>query len=315
MHKSIISKLVGQGNIIAVPKVFIQALDSHVAALMLTQLIYWSDKADGKTFHITDERLSEEICASAYQLRKARKQLEEWGVTHERRGTPARMVYSVDLNVVENKLSSFCTTGPQKTPQPPIGLKTKDQKSKTPKEKTPSDSPSKNEKKTHMLDLWRMYKRDEWVDHRGISDRAWGQYLELERVFGEKHAPVEFVHALQWASTLEWTHGATLSLENLGSNSKLVRYAEQHANAMGKMSQAPSVHQGDRVRWYPHAGDTRRFTEAKVMDVLESGKVQILLPNDSMRTIYPSELEVMNGKQEEGKAPAASNGSHAEAAT
>jgi hypothetical protein len=109
----IVSKLVGQDNVITIPRAFVEALGSYETSAILSQLIYWHSKM-GKEFYKTDEDFCEELCLSVYQLKKARKDLEGFGVNTKRKGVPAKLYYSLDLELLANKLGEILLTGQTK---------------------------------------------------------------------------------------------------------------------------------------------------------------------------------------------------------
>lgn len=107
----LIQKLVGQDNIISVPRLFIQATGDFASAVLLAQIVYWNDKVNGRAFYKTDEDFEQEICLSAYQLGRCRNNLKEFGVSYKRKGIPAKLHYELDTKKLENKLLSFLVTG------------------------------------------------------------------------------------------------------------------------------------------------------------------------------------------------------------
>ena len=110
----IVSKLVGQDNTITIPRAFVEALGSYETSAILSQLIYWYSKM-GKEFYKTDEDFCQELCLTVYQLKKARKDLEGFGVNTKRKGVPAKLYYSLDLELLTNKLAEILLTGEAKT--------------------------------------------------------------------------------------------------------------------------------------------------------------------------------------------------------
>ncbi|NLK53074.1 MAG: hypothetical protein GX295_11645 [Syntrophomonadaceae bacterium] len=78
----IISRLVGQANILTIPREFVLLLGSLETALILSQLLYWSGRTINKDGWIwkTYQEWEEEIGLSKYQVSKARRQLEGLGI-------------------------------------------------------------------------------------------------------------------------------------------------------------------------------------------------------------------------------------------
>lgn len=78
----LISRLVGQANVLTIPRIFIDLTGSHEAALLLSQILYWSERTrdpDG-WFYKTAADWEAELALSEYQVRKARKVLEPLGL-------------------------------------------------------------------------------------------------------------------------------------------------------------------------------------------------------------------------------------------
>jgi len=79
---SLITRLVGQANVLTIPRIFIDLTGSHEAALLLSQILYWSERTrdpDG-WFYKTAADWEAELALSEYQVRKARKVLEPLGL-------------------------------------------------------------------------------------------------------------------------------------------------------------------------------------------------------------------------------------------
>ena len=73
-YLNLIRALSGQANILTIPRLYIEMLGGeHIAALLLSQCIYWSDRtkrADG-FFYKSDSEWKEELCISRFQLKRA----------------------------------------------------------------------------------------------------------------------------------------------------------------------------------------------------------------------------------------------------
>jgi hypothetical protein len=78
----LIAPLVGQANNITIPRAFIYATGSLEAALLLSQIIYWTDRTtmDNGWFAKSYKEWLEEIHLSEYQVRKATDTLQPFGV-------------------------------------------------------------------------------------------------------------------------------------------------------------------------------------------------------------------------------------------
>jgi hypothetical protein len=80
--QTLIARFVGQANVLTIPREFIRWTGDIEAALLLSQLLYWSERTsdpDGWIYKSARE-WEEEIGISTYSLRKARKALEPFGV-------------------------------------------------------------------------------------------------------------------------------------------------------------------------------------------------------------------------------------------
>ena len=82
----LIKDLTEQTAIVAVPRLFVQALGSLDVAYFFTQVLYWSDKGsrDDGFFWKSDQDWIDELGLSQYQIRKARTDLEALGLIETR---------------------------------------------------------------------------------------------------------------------------------------------------------------------------------------------------------------------------------------
>lgn len=96
MHRTevfdLIKEFAGQSNILTVPVAFIRYTGTLEAALLLSQILYWSDKKEGGWFYKTHKEWEEELALSKYEARKATKLLIDKGILETRvkkvNGTP-----------------------------------------------------------------------------------------------------------------------------------------------------------------------------------------------------------------------------------
>jgi len=77
---NLIEQFAGQKRILTIPRIFIAYTGDLESALLLSQIIYWSDKKDGGWIYKTYEEWFNEIGLNEYRVRKARKKLERMGV-------------------------------------------------------------------------------------------------------------------------------------------------------------------------------------------------------------------------------------------
>ena len=106
----VIKSLTGQANILTIPRVFIGFAGSVEAAMVLSQIIYWSDKAEQEWFYKTDAAWQEELGLSQYQVRKCVKQLGSMGILQTRvmraNGSPT-LHYLLDVEAFTKAITSF----------------------------------------------------------------------------------------------------------------------------------------------------------------------------------------------------------------
>jgi hypothetical protein len=75
---SLIGSMAGQKNIVAIPRIFIHITGDHYTALLLSQLLFWSDKGKNpQWFYKSDKEIREELVFTDYRIRKARAALIE----------------------------------------------------------------------------------------------------------------------------------------------------------------------------------------------------------------------------------------------
>jgi hypothetical protein len=79
---ALIARLVGQANVLTIPRLFIDLTGSHEAALLLSQILYWSERTTDRDgwFYKSAVDWEAELALSEYQVRKARKVLAPLGV-------------------------------------------------------------------------------------------------------------------------------------------------------------------------------------------------------------------------------------------
>lgn len=75
-----VKALVGQSNILTIPRVFVDFTGSLDKALFLSQALYWSDKGKDGWFYKSYREWQEETTLSEYQIRKAAKCLQAKGL-------------------------------------------------------------------------------------------------------------------------------------------------------------------------------------------------------------------------------------------
>jgi len=94
---------------IAYHRVFVELTGSVLAAVMLSQALYWQRRTNGKNeFWKTMDEWEEETGLSRREQETARRALRKHGFwKEERKGVPAKLYFSVDLKKLENSLCSI----------------------------------------------------------------------------------------------------------------------------------------------------------------------------------------------------------------
>jgi hypothetical protein len=109
--KNLIVAFTGQANYLVIPRIFLDLLNNdHVGALLLNQMIYWSDRGDDQGwFYKTYADWHDELGFSPYQVARATKQFKALGIVETKikkaNGNPT-LYYRVDMQVVTNLLET-----------------------------------------------------------------------------------------------------------------------------------------------------------------------------------------------------------------
>ncbi len=119
--KILIKQFTGQANTLTIPRVFIDLTGDHIAALLLSQILYWQDRTedDDGWFYKTGDEWEQELGLTYAQVKRASRQLEKFGVEtklRKVRGAPrthyrVNYAYFVDLilKFLENQESRKST--------------------------------------------------------------------------------------------------------------------------------------------------------------------------------------------------------------
>ncbi len=80
--KALIKQFAGQAGTLVIPRVFIDFTGDHLAALLLSQILYWSDRTDSPDgwFYKTADEWEAELGMSAYQVKRAAALLAPLGI-------------------------------------------------------------------------------------------------------------------------------------------------------------------------------------------------------------------------------------------
>lgn len=109
--KAMIKQFTGQANTLVIPRVFIDFTGDHLAALLLSQILYWSDKTDDIDgwFYKTADEWQDELGMSNYQVKRAAALLEQFGIETRVRKvskTP-KMHYRIDMSLFTDLFFKF----------------------------------------------------------------------------------------------------------------------------------------------------------------------------------------------------------------
>lgn len=113
--KSLIKQFTGQAQTLTVPRTFVRLTGDHVVALVLNQILFWSDKTENEDgwFYKEHADWKEELEISPDQLRRAIDKLAIVGVHRKLRkvaGAP-KLHFRIDLNVFTATLVEFLKSG------------------------------------------------------------------------------------------------------------------------------------------------------------------------------------------------------------
>lgn len=110
---SLIKSMSGQANILTIPRIYIDITDGdHLAALFLSQCIYWSDKGAKEWFYKSDREWEDELGLSHSQVSRIRKKLDPIIKTQVKRANGAPTThYMVDFRILTNLINEKLTNG------------------------------------------------------------------------------------------------------------------------------------------------------------------------------------------------------------
>ena len=102
----LIKALVGQANILTIPRAFIDLTGDLKAALFLSQCVYWSSRSKTPgVFYKTYQEWHEEIALSRYEIDQVRKRVKRWVTTQLHMVNNAPILhYCVDMNTLSDDL-------------------------------------------------------------------------------------------------------------------------------------------------------------------------------------------------------------------
>ena len=77
--RALIGNFTGGDNFMVIPRILVKFTGDIDSAILLNQIIYWSDKGDDGTFYKTYKEWEDEICLSEYKVRKCVLKFKEMG--------------------------------------------------------------------------------------------------------------------------------------------------------------------------------------------------------------------------------------------
>jgi hypothetical protein len=150
--KSLVKQIAGQANTLTIPRVFVSLVGDHLSALLLSQVIYWTERSSAPGwFYKSLAQWEEELGLSAFQVRRATLVLKPFGLitmVRKVKGTPT-LHYHLDEDIFLTRLVDHLES---RDSDP---LRTSKMKKLDNRETTKSDSAetakSKSEESQHSL--------------------------------------------------------------------------------------------------------------------------------------------------------------------
>jgi hypothetical protein len=91
---------------IAYHPIYRKVTGSTTSAILLSQLMYWHDKVDGREFYKTDAEIMDETCLTPNELRGAKNRLKDLNfIQIKAKGIPARTFYDIDFSELVEAIS------------------------------------------------------------------------------------------------------------------------------------------------------------------------------------------------------------------
>ncbi|MGG5770636.1 conserved phage C-terminal domain-containing protein, partial [Bacillus wiedmannii] len=116
MIRTIISQISGQENIVVVPKLFVKLTGDLTTAILLNQIVFYSDKSkrtDGY-FYKSHKEWEEEICLTKRQVSYSTAKLKEMGLVETKlmkaNGAPT-LHYKLDYDKLVQWIVTNCNNG------------------------------------------------------------------------------------------------------------------------------------------------------------------------------------------------------------
>lgn len=106
----LIRELTGQSNVLTIPRAFVEYTGTLDAALLLSQILYWSDKGRNGWFYKTYAEWTDELVLSKYQVNKAVNILKNKGILETKikraNGSPT-LHYKLDIGLFTDSFIRF----------------------------------------------------------------------------------------------------------------------------------------------------------------------------------------------------------------
>jgi len=105
---------------IAYQPIYAKITGSITSGILLSQIVYWWHTMREDEFYKTDEEWCDELSMGLYELKSAKKRLQEMGIiTLTRKGVPAKTYYELDEEILITLITSY-----GKNPQLDVGKTT-----------------------------------------------------------------------------------------------------------------------------------------------------------------------------------------------
>ncbi len=116
--RALIGNFTGEDNFIVIPCILVKFTGDIDSAILLNQIIYWSDKGDDGTFYKTYKEWEDEICLSEYKVRKCVLKFKEMGFLEttikKANGSPT-VFYTFKWDNFKNGFLNFLRNQTEKT--------------------------------------------------------------------------------------------------------------------------------------------------------------------------------------------------------
>lgn len=116
--RALIGNFTGGDNFMVIPRILVKFTGDIDSAILLNQIIYWSDKGDDGTFYKTYKEWEDEICLTEYKVRKCVLKFKEMGFLETKikkaNGNPT-VFYTFKWDDFKNGFLNFLRNHSEKT--------------------------------------------------------------------------------------------------------------------------------------------------------------------------------------------------------